>query len=374
MTRAQLHPRGATLIELMVSLSLMAVVLAVTIGVIVGAAQSGARARARAGLARQGQYLNTLLSNELRMAGLGVPAASGTHIDDAYAGAGDTTFDTDVILATSTSVGIVGDFPRPTRQYNTLGTLDGHAAGGPSDVMWHTENNGSCAPQTGSGSCSTASTSLFFPGESGCNTGGAVDDRTCPWGMRRVSDGESIQVVSGAMRWTHAHASNPLTMSTFGTNGLLSLHLSTAWSSAVWPNDSNSAAPTAVTGEGFVTSIDRVFYFFDSSAHTISRIQCFGDPAPQDTNWPNLANNTLPSISSLEVTPNGGSQNTCVGPEVVAQHVETVQLDYFDNTGATAAGKAAVTRIDWTIKLRTVVDGRQVDQDVVGTAKIRNLS
>jgi len=366
--------RGATLIELMVSLALLAVVLSVTVGLIVGSIQTGHRARVRASLARQGQFVNTLLGSELRMAGLGVPFSSGTHIDDAYAGGGDTTFDTNVILATASAVGVVGDFPRPEAQYNTLGAIDDHPGGDKSSVYWHTENNGGCAPQTGTGSCNTGDFSPFFPGENGCSTTGSFADRTCPWGMRRASLGEHIQVVSGAMRWTHAQiVTSGTSMKTNGANGNLFLKLATTWN-AVWPNDTQDSAPNAVTGQGFVTTIDRVFYVFDGTAQTISRIQCNGDPDPQNANWPNLSTNTLPSTASLQLTPTGGAANTCTGPEIIAKNVLSCQFSYFDNLGVTTTAKNLVRRVDWVIKMRAVVDGRNVEQDVVGSANIRNNS
>jgi hypothetical protein len=362
-------PRGATLIEMMVAFSLLAVILSVTVGLVVGAIQSGARGRARGELARQGEFINTLMSNELRMAGFGVPSSAGTHIDDSYAGAGATTFESHVILATPTAIGIVADLPRPDAQYGAFGTIDNRPSGSRSNVMWHTENNGSCAPLAVGPSCDTAATSAFFPGETGCGNVGAVNDRVCPWGMKRVIAGERIQVVSGALRWTHGGVASPLAMSALGPSNVLSLNLSTTWA-PIWPSLDADDPPNGVSGQGFVTTIDRVFYQLVGT--DIVRIQCFGDPDPQSARWPNLATNTMPSLADLELTPVGGTQNTCVGPEVVARNVASLQFGYFTGDGSVAAAKSAVRRVDWTLKLRKIVNRRAVEQDVVGTVGIRN--
>lgn len=366
--RGDRPPRGATMIELLVALSLLAVVLSVAVGLVTGAIQSGTRGRARGELARQGSFLNSLLASELRMAGFGVPTSVGTHIDDAYGGAGDTIFDSNVILATGTAVGIVADFPRPDAQYATFGFIDNRPAGGTSNIMWHTENNGGCAPDTVSPSCATGTASMFFPGEDGCDAVGDAADRTCPWGMKRVRGGERIQIVSGAMRWTHAGVASPLAMSALGAAGPLSLNLSTAWNATAWPNILASDPPVAVTGQGFVTTVDRVFYRLNGT--NMERIQCFGDPDPGSVNWPNLATTAMPG--TLTSTPTGGTVNECTAAEVVAKNVASLQFDYFTGTGVATTAKDQVRRVDWTIKLRKTVNSRTVEQDVVGTVAIRS--
>lgn len=358
--------RGATLIELMVSLALLAVVLGVAVGLVVGAIQSGSRGRARGQFARQGSFINSLMSQELRMAGLGVPDA--THIDDAYGGAGDTTGGNDVILATATAIGFIGDLPRPDAQYATFGTITNRPLGDGSHIFWHTENNGSCHPDTSAPSCETGDTSMFFPGEDGCANTAAVNDRTCPWGMKRVRAGERIQVVSGATRWTHAGVASPLAMSDIGAARPLSLNLSTTWNQTVWPNVANNDPPVAVSGQGFVTTVDRVFYFLQGT--DLMRRQCFGDLDPDSASWPNNATNTLPA--NPESTPPGGVQNTCLAAEVIGKNVASLNFEYFDGTGAVTTTKNQIRRVDWTIKLRKTVNNRTVEQDVVGTVGLRN--
>ena len=398
MTRSSSNPRGATLIELMVALAILAVVLSVTVGLIVGAIRSAGRTRARSELGRHGELLGTMLGDELRMTGLGVPASGGRHIDVTYAG-GETVatnggngnqqgeyqgdfqdngngtaqagvrFESAVILAIPDAVGVIGDFPRADAQYNALGVLENRPAGGRSNIMWHTENNGRCAPDTGGASCTTASASPFFPGEQGCNALGHAGDRTCPWGMRRIVAGERIQVIGGNQRWTNAGVASPLAVSALG-GGLVSLNLVTAWN-AVWPNAAAGDMPVSISGQGYVTTIDRVF--FRKNGSNLERIQCSGDPDPRNVNWPNLATNAMPAIAALAITPVGGVQNTCVGPEVIAKNVQSVAFSYFDAAGAATASKDLVRRIDWVIKLRRTVNSRSVDQDVVGSASFRNL-
>lgn len=364
-------PRGATLIELMVALSLLTVVLSIAVGLLVGSMQNNSRARVRAQLARQGEFLSTAMSHELRMAGLGVPSATGNHISDAYAGGGATDFDTSVILATATAVGVIGDFPRPDAQYNTLGLLHNRPAGTRANVMWHTENNGRCAPDTTGLTCSTATTSFFFPGEAGCAGVGAAGDRTCPWGMRRVNGGDRIQIVAGSHAWTHAGVANPLTVSAIGVpTPVISLNLAANWDAA-WPNVASGDAPVGITGQGWVTTIDRVFYRLNGT--NVERIQCWGDPDPDNAAWPNAATNTMPNLANLALTPTGGVANVCTAAEVVAQNVDSLTFSYFDAAGAVTAVKANVRRVDWVVRLRRVLNNRDVVQDIVGSASIRNL-
>lgn len=371
MRRSRTAPRGATLIELMVALSLLTVVLGIAVGLLVGSMHNNSRARVRAQLARQGEFLSTVLSQELRMAGLGVPGVNGNHIADAYAGGGDTDFDTSVIVANSTEVGVIGDFPRPDAQYNTLGLLHNRPAGTSANVMWHTENNGRCAPDTTGATCSTASTSFFFPGEVGCEGVGQAADRTCPWGMRRVNGGDRIQIVAGNHEWTHAGVANPLAVSAVGVpTPVVSLNLSASWD-ASWPNVLASDAPVGITGQGWVTTIDRVFYRLNGT--NMERVQCWGDPDPDNAAWPNAGTNAMPALGNLALTPAGGTANVCTGAEIVAQNVDSVAFTYFDAAGAATAVKADIRRIDWVIRLRRVVNTREVVQDIVGTASIRNL-
>lgn len=363
-------PRGATLIELMVSLALLAIVLTVTVNLLVGSIRSGSRARARADLARQGLFASEVMHQELRMAGLGVPLPSGNHIADAYAGAGDTNFDTVVILANATQVGVVGDLPRPDAQYNALGLLHNRPGGSQHNVMWENENNGRCVPDSGGSSCSTATTSRFFPGEDGCDSTGDGADRTCPWGMKRVAPSERIQVVAGSHAWTHAGLLNAYTMDAIGVpNAVISLRLASDWDPS-WPNVDNDDFPVGISGAGFVTTLDRVFFALQGT--DLVRIQCRGDPDPQSANWPNLATNALPTMANLAFTPVGGTANVCVGPEVIAKNVASLTFTYFDAAGAVAGTKDAVRRIVWTMVLRRTVLGRTVTQDIVGSAAIRN--
>lgn len=363
-------PRGATLIELMVALAMLAIVLTVSVGLLVGSIRSGARARARAELARQGLFASEVMHQELRMAGLGVPMPSGEHIADGYAGAGDTTFDTVVILANGTQVGVVADLPRPDAQYNALGVLHNRPGGTQHNVMWENENNGRCVPDTGGMTCSTADTSRFFPGEDGCDSTGDGADRTCPWGMKRVAVNERIQVVAGSHAWTHAGLQNAYTMDAIGVpNGVMSLRLASDWDPS-WPNVDTDDFPVGISGQGFVTTIDRVFFALQGT--DLVRIQCRGDPDPQNVGWPDLGTNALPSMAALAFTPTGGSANVCVGPEVIAKNVASLTFTYFDGAGGVAATKDAVRRIVWTMVLRRNVFGRSVTQDIVGSAAIRN--
>lgn len=348
--------RGFTLIELVVSLAMGAVVLTVATAVLATAMRDMRVARARSALAREGQTIAAMMELDLRQAGAGVPDL--THIDPGFPGGGAAL--NAVLAGESEKIGVLLDRPRPHAQYNTFGTLNRAPGGSTSRIAWHTENNGTCMPD---GTCSTAATSVFFPGESGCTA--SFTDRTCPWGMRRAESGDAIQIVDGEGRWSHAVLGNSI--ATNGSNRFAVL--STAWSGTLWPNVTAADKPVSAAGQGWVTTLDRVF--FRKNGTKLERIQCWGTPNQTSASWP-IPGTAVPATPCAP--PNG------LDWETLSNRVQSLTFTYFNAAGTaiTAAPMAAVDlprvrRVDYVLKLAQTVEGRAIRFDIVGSVHLRNL-
>lgn len=408
-----MNARAFTLIEVVIALALSVMVLGTAFALMQNAVQDGNRARVRSEMFRDAAHVSQLLSLELRQAGLGVP--TGGHIEKTLA-TGSSDYGTDtgtspgsspvrlsrpstiyggVLVAAADQLGIVADLARPDGQYNAYGLLHSRVTGATTSIMWHTENNGTCAPDSGGGTCTTTNSSVFFPGQTAdlCNGTGTVrfTDRTCPWGMRRVLEGERIQVAAGNGAWSHAALATPGTIvNNAAITGVFAVSLNPGFDIDTWPNGqtaANAAAaqgegPAGINGQGFVTTLDRVFYRRNGTV--IERNQCWGDPDPDHPSWPNGAATSVPAAPVL--TPGGGTgveQNRCTGYEVVARNVVNgptgFQLSYFNAAGtpiaaplSDQAAKGSVRRIDYRISFLKAVNGRPVAHHVTGSVHLQN--
>ena len=385
MTRAAMSARAFSLLEVMVASAVGLILLTIIVAVFGNVQQISMRGRQQAGLEREAAFAGRLIAQDLRQAGLGVP--SGGHIERTCGGGGGCVpvygtvaparFYASVIVAAPDQVGIVADLVRPNAQYNTFGPLSSYRTGGTTNIAWHTENNGLCMPPA----CSTATTSLFFAGESGCRASAA--DRTCPWGMNRVQPGDRIQIVAGNGNWSHAAASSPLGL--VNITGTAALDLSVAFDRAgvdnVWRNTNvDGAGPGGIPGAGWVTTLDRVFY--RKNADVLERIQCWGDPDPDNAGWPDAAATAVPGAPEITPSTAGATvaRNVCTPAEVVARFVESFQVQYFDATGGqlappvVGARKAAIHRIDFQLTLRRSSTGkRDIVKSAVGSVRLANI-
>lgn len=354
--------RGFSLLEVIGSLSIAAILITSLMGVLVDAEKTARRTRIRADLANNGTIFAQQLRQELSQAGIGVPTAKNivTNVGVIYSS---------VIVASATEIGVVGDFPRPDANFNTFGFIDDrpgpnahHLAG------WHTENDGGCLPST-SGSCTTATTSLFFPGLAGCNTIalGEAGDRTCPWGLRRLRGNEPFQIVAGNRQWFAAP--NQATLTVHNEGGVLTVHNGADFP-AIWSNNSSVSLPNAGPGQGWVATVDRVFYRFVAANRTIERIQCWGTPNPDVAGWP------LPAATAAPALPCAAPFEGMSAWEVVAQNVDSVQFRYFDSASSTpmtqpintATAKDSIRRVEFNIKFSKTGADQPVKHDVVGGA------
>lgn len=363
------------------------IILGVCMTIMVNTIVEGRRTRVQSEMARDGAHTSQLLGQELRQAGLGVPNAG--HISATYGTTPNATFYASLLVAGASEIGVVGDLPRADATYNAYGALHNRTlslVGVPTGdhVAWHTENNGNCVPDALAAgvSCTTATSSLFFPGEAGCDDNDAFADRTCPWGLRRVVPGERLIIVSGDGRW--AHVGMGTAMEKAGSDRVFAAKLSPAFSPADWPDPPAPAlpvtAPNQTAGQGWVTTLDRVFFKYDATTRTIQRAQCSGDPDPDNAGWPGQAAITIPPIATLRLTPpGGGAVHVCGEFEIIARHVESLTFTYFNAAGGvvgtrnTGPLKRSIRRVGYRIQFRQTLDGRDVIYDVAGSVRLQNL-
>lgn len=370
--------RGFSLIEVIIALAIGAVLLSTVMSVLTLTLKDNRRTRVHSEIMRDAESVTHMMNSELRLAGLGVP--TGVHIDSAYGTSPPVSFYGALLVGNVTAVGVLADLPRPDANYSAFGSIHSRPTGAlltASNIAWHTENNGACMPDGLLGTCVVGRDSVFFADDvQGCNAtgvGAAFNDRKCPWGMRRVLAGESIQIAAGDGKWSHATITGDVVK--VGVSQVFSAKLSPGYDPVDWPNLIPGDGPGGKAGQGFVTTLDRVFYSLVGS--TIVRRQCWGDPNPNDSDWPNATGNAVPA--NPQNTGGGGAANsTCTVPEVVARNVSALHFDYFDASGvavtvASAATKASVRRIDYTIDFAKTVDGRPVLHQVSGSVRLTNL-
>ncbi len=373
---------GFTILEVLVALTLGVVVLGTAVSLAAVASEQGAAARRRAHLARTASFLDLTLARDLRHAGLGMPTGpfhSGTF------GGGPGRFNAPILIGTATSVGIVGDVPRPDADAAPFGSL-ATLPGGPGRFFWFNDVTGICIPSLGNiRGCAISDTSRVLTGVGGCNRIGGGIDANCPWGLRRVLPDEYLVVTAGDGSWALARmpalgAALVRAPAPHGDHLLLqSAGLPADWVAARWPNANPSVdPPTALRGQGFVATLDRVFYVH--SGTTISRIQCMGTPEPDNTGFPDKDALVVPSVAALSYAPSGGQpRTTCVGPELIADHVESLAFTYVDAAGAAlavplnAADKRATRGVRWRVAFHDRRGTHPVREVVEGAIALRNL-
>jgi prepilin-type N-terminal cleavage/methylation domain-containing protein len=347
--------KGFTLLELVVGLSIAGSVLTAAIGILVLATSTMQQNRAEAFMARELSVASQILSRDIRVAGLGVPRAN-------LVGSPAVQNNRAVIVALGDAIGLQADLPRPDANFPTFGLLDARPAGA-GNIAFHTDNNGSCAPDSrgGSLSCRTGERSVLFAGENGCASVGAEKDRTCAWGMKRLRDDDSFQIVAsdgtyangkiGALRMTSSSAPEG--------HGVYALAGITGWP-ATWPNNVGGAAPLGIRTMGFVSTVDRVFYRHHRDTRTLQRMQCWGPALGNDPNWP-------PTTGALPAAPESVAGNTCTTWEPILRNVEAVTFTY-----GTCMFCDPNSEVTFRLKTSKLVGTRPVTQEVTEHISLRN--
>lgn len=376
---------GFSLVELLVALTLGIIVLGVAVDVTATALRRGSHTRALADLSRDSTFAARLLEQDLRLAGSGVPA--GHHIEQLCSGggacqpvygAGNTVFRSFVLGADREAFAFVGDIPREDGNLPALGFLTRRPTGLRTSLMWHNENNGSCAPTTPA-TCTTATTSMFFPGEAGCETD--ANDRTCPWGLRRLLAGEAFQIAAGDQNWSHSVVETPLELAAPApahfTRGLAVGNFDSSEPQPVWPNVSPETPPMGLRGSGWVATLDRVFFFKEGDR--LKRVQCRGDVDPSHPDWARPVDFTPVHRRGRPQRP-----NHCRPAETVARHVESLVFRYAETrvngdvrelAVPVAAGDLAhISRVDFELTLAANETGEEVRHVVKGTIQVAQRS
>jgi prepilin-type N-terminal cleavage/methylation domain-containing protein len=396
--------RGFTLIELAISIALGVIVLGTAAAVMATALRDNRRARVHSELQRDAELASQLLAQEIRQAGLGVP--SGRHISEDCTGAGVCNFiygtnssgtanalelsARSILVAGTDEIGILGDLPRPDANYNVFGPLHGrntatNTSGTNRDaIAWHTENNGTCVPPEPGVSCTTGAASTFFPGGPNCNTG---TELTCAWASRRIAPAEALQIVDGSGNWSHARVGGTLAAvpAATGPQGLRLAFRFDQGGAVRWANNSIAAGPAGFVGQGWVTTLDRVFYQVDPATRRLLRRQCWGDPDPRHPQWPPEDVNAVPaSPQSVSPTSTGSTQvtgTTCIGPETVARSVLSLTFAYADGNGNPLTtfpdgdSKNRIRRVSWTLILQRADESlgpTPVTYTIQGATRIEN--
>jgi prepilin-type N-terminal cleavage/methylation domain-containing protein len=355
--------RGFTLVEVMVAIAMAVVMMGGLMQILLNVERLGIRARTRASMSNNGAIAAQLMRQELGQAGLGVPRGL-QELPTAANG-----FYAVVVLAAPTVVGVVADLARPDANFSTFGLLDDRhpvaVADQPRHLAWHTDNNGGCMPQTGAGSCTTANSSAFFPGEAGCATAATgAQARTCPWGLKRLRPSERFQVVAANGRWHGVDNLSPLTSRAVGPNGMIMLDIGTNLPTT-WANNSVSALPIAGASQGWVTSLDRVFFRENKAKRTLERIQCWGTPDTANASWPPAAATTAPATPC---TTGQGMDDW----EIIATDVESVAFTYFNANGValtdidSATKKRSIRRIEFNVLFKKLAADQAVRHELIG--------
>jgi hypothetical protein len=395
--RCRTSKRAFTLIELCVGLTLGLGVISVAMALTVGTIARVRHSRVLAQLHRDGSFAARHIEDDLRHAGLGVPPGPHIMTEERLI---------PMLVASSTELGILGDVARPDAQYNTFGTLHSRptrsrdsARGGAAAaaaVAWHTENNGACMPGAPGDGCQANGSSVFFPSSNASDSCTVTaDDRVCPWGVRRVRPGDDLQIVAADKSWATSRAAGTTSLlmlpglAADDASGLLaapvSLRLADPFEPgrlfrqvfkasdtdpARWRDHEPGTLPGGSVGQGFVTTLDRVFFFV--SSRKLMRVQCWGKPDPEAPSWPPLSGaNAVPASIKAGIA---GDQ--CTPPEAIARDVVSLSLRYFDALDAPISGDARTSarRVEFELTLKRDANGdRRAAQYVVsGSVALQN--
>jgi len=369
---------GFSLIEILVSLVIAAIATAVALSVLQSTFRGTERNIARGRLAREAQFVHLSLQRALIGMGQGVPR--GSRIDDTD----NTEIGTSVLIATTKAVGVLGDLTRPHAQYNTFGWLHTESGLDRQHIAFHNENNGACMPGaqmlTSGGACDAEDYSTFFPGDGGnkCLNNGDEGHRLCPWGVRRLEQGDRFLIAAGDGSWTVAEFD-------FDGNGIdpvggtAFMEIDTGYrdDAGDWPNNSINAMPVGSGGAGFVTTLDRMF--FEIVGNEFRRMQCWGDPDITSANWPPIADiATVPSgLSPASALNFDGSSHECTPEEVLSKNVVdgASSFTFFDKDNNVTTVKEEIRRVDYFILLQSPATayGDVVQYPIVGSVGFRNL-
>lgn len=349
------HPRGFSLIEAIVALTIAAILMSAALVTFSGGKYTVQESARRAQMARDAQLVLDLLGKDINALGAGVPI--GSCLD----GCSATTEKLSPALrrATSDSLAFLGDAPFPNAELPGVATVTRFAGDANSDkVALMAEVTGPCTPPATSASnafqCATSATTPL------AGTFIATDDckesqpnaRTCPWQLNKWQASNAAPV-----HLTFVEAAGDFFLRKWdGTTTTVDNHLGIQ----VQAESGGAAVLTRdlfydPIGSGYVVNIDRILWSVEDAGGgpcdsgdtcTVRRRQCWGHmDTPSATDFPSADTTAFVSTSNPRncTAPTDGT-----GWETIVEGVDGVtdfNIEYFGANGASLGNTVTVANL-----------------------------
>jgi prepilin-type N-terminal cleavage/methylation domain-containing protein len=392
--KASRAARAFTMIELLIGLAVSAVVMTAITVVYADATNFQRQQRIRQQLAQGGGVFDRQFNSELRTTGLGRAAnfrlGTTASINAVYGGTGTTVSPINTNQTFVQGVGgsivtlmLVGDVPRPDANFETFGLLS-DAPVGHGKVAFSNDHTGSCAPTN---PVTTGCDSGLFPSSLG-STCQNVLDRGCAWAGKRLRADDVLQIVTGDGMYQNVQVASTMTAAPAPGSQQMALSLQTGGTfpypaATVWPNAAPGDAPADVRGQGWVATMDRVFYRYcpgaivdfgvapsvnancggtrlTNEARVIERMQCWGPVDVTNAAWTNAANPALQTA-------------TCTAWEPVLRDVDSVRFAFSDISQSVPAMPRELTYEIKLVKRYGKGSGTELRHTLRNATRLRNV-
>jgi prepilin-type N-terminal cleavage/methylation domain-containing protein len=394
---------GFTLIEVLVSLSIAAILATSAIAVFLTVRLSALEAAARAQMARDGQVALDTLEHDLRFFGAGVPLVENGDIGTTASGQSLLPI---LRVARDDNLVFLGDLPYPNAELSGLASL-AYVGDNGSDahrIAVTSETSGSCIPPMSSSgmlACRTSQTTLLPGLQSAADCTGAtqpVDDnldadrllgaRTCPWGMNKWLPGAggivALTLVDSNGRWHERQNRNGEIGDDPVDNRFLGTHLQHDFPSSNG-QDVSRAIFFGNAGGSYVAVMDRVFYAVEQTAAAgtacartaggdcaLRRRQCWGRLLdPSSAGFPAAGTSSFVGSTTTPAECATGQPISDGTPwETVVSGVESITFRYFGDASVPLLGggsgvplsstqAAQVKALEIELRLRRKIPGTQ---------------
>lgn len=368
--------RGFSLVEVIIALTIGAVLMSAALITFSGGKYTAQEAARRAQMARDAQLVLDMLGRDINSLGAGVPI--GTCLN----GCSATTEKLSPALrrATSDSLAFLGDAPFPNAELPGVATLTRFAGDANSDtVALIAEVSGPCTPPATSASnafqCQTSVTTPLagtFPSSDDCKQA-APTARTCPWMMNKWQASNTAPV-----HLTFVDAAGDFFQRKWnGTTAVVNNHFGIQ----VQAETGGAAILTRdlfydPIGSGYIVNLDRILWSVEDAGGgtcdsgdtcTVRRRQCWGhNDTPSAADFPSTGTAAFTSSSTPRncTAPTDGT-----GWETLVEGVDGVtdfNIEYFGANGASLGTNVTVANL---INVRSLVVNMTL-QDRVGQGPI----
>jgi prepilin-type N-terminal cleavage/methylation domain-containing protein len=342
--------RGFTLVEVMVASTVGILILMAAMGYLLSRSRMDQQEAQRSRLKQDSSLLLGQLGRELRQAGLGRPTRARRDRDGEL-------FPGPLLHANQTALAFVADLPRPDANLNGLSAFAAHQGSPPlpdRGLALLNELNGGCDVDGSSpAACRTDEASLLLaaPGLD-CRTAPGTAP-TCPWGLKKYRPGEWLVLVDGVGRWVERRVASNLFSSSAGRVALVL-------------DERLPADFFGVPNQGWVASLDRVFYRLNESA--VERKQCWGEVGPSAT-----------ARELARPCDDPGSEGTPWEPLLRTVAPQGLAFRYFDAQGTelqalplSAEELRRVRRVEVVLRLTAPTSRGPVTQDSLTAVTLRH--